>query len=303
MDKAQDKKEKTERLLSQMTTQVQHGIKRRLRRTRTPQKLVKVEEEPSDSEPSVDLELLLSQQQREERLRRKQLKKSVAKFDKWMANYLEREGLKPPTRLNRPQTAPAMRTSGAARGIGYDTRDFNCHHYAQDVWNFCVTFRKQVWWRPDMIKAKMFGDSSVVLRPGELTDLAELRRVEPLNDERHNLPGCPEYVDGAMKRSLSQSQEGDEKQGGTGEREDRLVSTQNAVMYSARPPRVSAPPPCTFSRPSPVQQQPFRVVTGAHPSHGYRPMTVAFHGFQVATRPPLPAVSMSNPPAPSVRWV
>ena len=72
----------------------------------------------------------------------------------------------------------------------YDTRDFNCHHYAQDVWNFCVTFRKQVWWRPDMIKAKMFGDSSVVLRPGELTDLAELRRVEPLNDERHNLPGC-----------------------------------------------------------------------------------------------------------------
>jgi len=118
MDKAQDKKEKTERLLSQMTTQVQHGIKRRLRRTRTPQKLVKVEEEPSDSEPSVDLELMLSQQQREERLRRKQLKKSVAKFDKWMASYLEREGLKPPTRLNRPQTAPAMRTSGAARGIG-----------------------------------------------------------------------------------------------------------------------------------------------------------------------------------------
>ena len=34
----------------------------------------------------------------------------------------------------------------------YDTRDFNCHHYAQDVWNFCVTFRKQVWWRPDISK-------------------------------------------------------------------------------------------------------------------------------------------------------
>lgn len=41
-----------------------------------------------------------------------------SKFLRWMASYLEREGLKPPTRLNRPQTAPAMRTSGAARGIG-----------------------------------------------------------------------------------------------------------------------------------------------------------------------------------------
>lgn len=41
------------------------------------------------------------------------------KFPRWMASYLEREGLKPPTRLNRPQTAPAMRTFGAARGIGW----------------------------------------------------------------------------------------------------------------------------------------------------------------------------------------
>ena len=95
----------------------------------------------------------------------------------------------------------------------YDTRDFNCHHYAQDVWNFCVTFRKQVWWRPDLIKATMFGDSSLVRRrigyppdplpkyppdplpkriwrPGELSDLAELRQVEPLDGERHNLLVC-----------------------------------------------------------------------------------------------------------------
>ncbi|CAE7443423.1 unnamed protein product [Symbiodinium sp. CCMP2592] len=39
----------------------------------------------------------------------------------------------------------------------YDTRDYNCHKYAQDVWNFCVVFSHQVWWRPDMIKARLFG--------------------------------------------------------------------------------------------------------------------------------------------------
>lgn len=45
-------------------------------------------------------------------------------------------------------------TSHAER---YCVRDFNCHTYAQDVWNFCVTFSNRVWWRPDFIKAKVFG--------------------------------------------------------------------------------------------------------------------------------------------------
>ena len=39
----------------------------------------------------------------------------------------------------------------------YDTQELNCHKYAQDIWNFCVIFKHQVWWRPDMIKAKLFG--------------------------------------------------------------------------------------------------------------------------------------------------
>lgn len=124
IDKAKEKREKADRLLSHMSNQVQYGIKRGLRRSRTPQKLVEVKEPSEDSEP--DLEQLLSQKQQEERRQRKQLKKSVAKFDKWMANYLEREGLKPPKppapgspdspeadaprRIRRrPSTAPAMR--------------------------------------------------------------------------------------------------------------------------------------------------------------------------------------------------
>lgn len=118
IDKAKEKREKADRLLSHMSNQVQYGIKRRLRRSRTPQKLVEVKEPSEDSEE--DLEDL-SQKQQEERQQRKQLKKSVAKFDKWMASYLEREGLKPPKldapdaadalrrRRRRPSTAPAMR--------------------------------------------------------------------------------------------------------------------------------------------------------------------------------------------------
>ena len=39
----------------------------------------------------------------------------------------------------------------------YSTQDFNCHTYAQDLWNFCVIFRHHVWWRPDMVKAKLLG--------------------------------------------------------------------------------------------------------------------------------------------------
>lgn len=119
IDKAKEKREKADRLLSHMSNQVQYGIKRRLRRSRTPQKLVEAKEPSEDSEPSLDPEQLLSQKQQEERRQRKQLKKSVAKFDKWMANYLEREGLKPlapPSpeadgrRIRRrPSTAPAMR--------------------------------------------------------------------------------------------------------------------------------------------------------------------------------------------------
>lgn len=100
----------------------------------------------------------------------------------------------------------------------------------------------------------------------------------------------PDYKDGAMRRSLSQSE--DER--GQGEREDRLVST-NGVMYSCDRPMVAVQAP-TLCRPSPVP--PFRVVAGAHPSGGYRPMTVAFHGFQVA-RPG----AVAAPNTSGVRWV
>ena len=56
------------------------------------------------------------------------------KFPRWMASYLEREGLKPPTRLNRPQTAPAMRTSGAARGIGWPFFTGEQRNLLRQIW-------------------------------------------------------------------------------------------------------------------------------------------------------------------------
>lgn len=109
----------------------------------------------------------------------------------------------------------------------------------------------------------------------------------------------PRHLEGAMKRSLSQAQETETGAGAAGaaagqgqipvDRDDRLVASTNTVMYSARP--MVASPPCTLNRPSHVAPQTFRVagqhpaVAGPHASHaGYRPMTVAFHGFQVATR-------------------
>ena len=36
----------------------------------------------------------------------------------------------------------------------YRPDDFNCHNYAQDVWNKCVTFWSQKWRRPDFLKCK-----------------------------------------------------------------------------------------------------------------------------------------------------
>lgn len=36
----------------------------------------------------------------------------------------------------------------------YRPDDFNCHNYAQDVWNKCVTFWNQKWTRPDFLKCK-----------------------------------------------------------------------------------------------------------------------------------------------------
>lgn len=118
----------------------------------------------------------------------------------------------------------------------------------------------------------------------------------------------PRHLDGAMKRSLSQAQEAETGPAVPGagagqgqipvpDRDDRLVASTNTVMYSARP--MVAPPPCTLNRPSHAPQT-FRVA-GPHPSHaGYRPMTVAFHGFQVATRRRSPGMTMVPP---SVRWV
>ena len=49
--------------------------------------------------------------------------------------------------------------ASSEHGHKYCTRDFNCHHYAQDLWNYCVIFSHRVWWRPDMIKAKLLGGS------------------------------------------------------------------------------------------------------------------------------------------------
>eukprot|EP00913_Durusdinium_trenchii_P031028 g29060.t1 len=87
MDRAQDRREKADRLLSHMTNQ-------------------------------------LETQHREKRLQRRRLRKSVAKFDRWMADYLHREGLKPApappwhSRASRPSTAPAPAEPGAALGDG-----------------------------------------------------------------------------------------------------------------------------------------------------------------------------------------
>eukprot|EP00927_Polykrikos_kofoidii_P064169 TRINITY_DN59230_c0_g1_i1.p1 TRINITY_DN59230_c0_g1~~TRINITY_DN59230_c0_g1_i1.p1 ORF type:complete len:188 (+),score=10.93 TRINITY_DN59230_c0_g1_i1:84-647(+) len=39
----------------------------------------------------------------------------------------------------------------------YDVKRSNCHHYVQDIWNFCVTYWNRRWWRPDMLKARVFG--------------------------------------------------------------------------------------------------------------------------------------------------
>lgn len=48
----------------------------------------------------------------------------------------------------------------------YCSQESNCHHYAQDVWNFCVRFNQQVWWRPDMLKAQFFGGGIFGTRVG-----------------------------------------------------------------------------------------------------------------------------------------
>ena len=48
----------------------------------------------------------------------------------------------------------------------YNAKDFNCHCYAQDVWNFCAIFQHQVWWRPEMVKAKLLGGLLVPVRVG-----------------------------------------------------------------------------------------------------------------------------------------
>eukprot|EP00438_Fugacium_kawagutii_P026951 Skav204989 [mRNA] locus=scaffold1180:747739:748242:- [translate_table: standard] len=48
----------------------------------------------------------------------------------------------------------------------YCSQESNCHHYAQDVWNFCVRFNQQVWWRPDMLKAKFFSGGIFGTRVG-----------------------------------------------------------------------------------------------------------------------------------------
>ncbi|CAK8995836.1 Enkurin domain-containing protein [Durusdinium trenchii] len=117
MDRAQDRREKADRLLSHMTNQVRYGIKKKLRSATTPQTLPEVEE----SSDSTDVEELETQH-REKRLQRRRLRKSVAKFDRWMADYLHREGLKPApappwhSRASRPSTAPAVRPSEVARG-------------------------------------------------------------------------------------------------------------------------------------------------------------------------------------------
>eukprot|EP00927_Polykrikos_kofoidii_P071704 TRINITY_DN67941_c0_g1_i1.p1 TRINITY_DN67941_c0_g1~~TRINITY_DN67941_c0_g1_i1.p1 ORF type:complete len:209 (+),score=13.00 TRINITY_DN67941_c0_g1_i1:41-628(+) len=37
----------------------------------------------------------------------------------------------------------------------YCLKTSNCHHFIQDIWNYCVKFAHRVWWRPDMLRTAM----------------------------------------------------------------------------------------------------------------------------------------------------
>ncbi|CAJ1334224.1 unnamed protein product [Effrenium voratum] len=103
-DKAEARKEKADRLLSQMSSQVRHGLRKRRRK---PKETCVIEPEPEapPEPPPLDLPEFKRQQ-------REELAVPLKKFDQWMDVYLQGQGLLPKAkaseekRKRRPRTAP-----------------------------------------------------------------------------------------------------------------------------------------------------------------------------------------------------